>query len=163
MADGEDMLRRMAWVILALGIVSLTETGCIEKTILPTVMITVAKVEPYDLVPTSTATADLPTVQITLDFETQVPTNLVSFSIAYQSKVGQALPELAIPTTPYEFKFTPAAGQTITISPYTRRVVDLYELSPSDLSPILATIRLTFEDANGNTLTRDATCRLFKP
>lgn len=156
-------MRRVVLGLLILGVLSMTGTGCIEKTILPTVMITVAKVDPYDLVPTSTATADLPAVQITLDFETPVPTNLVSFSIAYQSKVGQALPELAVPPTPYEFKFTPAAGQTITISPYTRRVVDLYDLSPSDLSPIIATIRLTFQDVNGNTLTRDATCRLFKP
>ena len=146
--------------LVAMGL-SLFGNGCIEKTLLPAVIITVANVTPYDLVPTSTATAQLPSCQVNLTFETLVPTRLQSFSVSYASKLGQPIPVLRIEETPMEVRFTGGAA-AVTFNPYTAKVVELYELTSSDISPIIATIRLTFRDANGNTVQRDATCRLFK-
>ncbi len=157
------MGHRWTWVVAIVIGGAVFLSGCIEKTVLPAVLVTVAKVEPYDLIPTATETSALPTVDVTLDFESAVPTNLRSYSITYRTRAGQALPELTVPETPYQIKFSPTAGQVVTLRPYTSRVVDLYELTPSAISPIVATIRLTLEDVNGNTVFREATCRLFKP
>lgn len=136
-------------------------SGCIEKTLFPKVVINIAKVEPQVLIPTATDTASLPQINITVDIETPIPLKVISYSVIYKTNLGQILNELTINEMPYYQKLQPTVGQTITLSIYTRKVVELFELTPSNIAPIIATIYLKFTDANENTIVKEVVCQLF--
>jgi len=141
-------------------------SGCIEKTLYPAVILTVVSVTPNELRITSTETTGtsitFPSTVIVLKSETQVPATLVSYSVSYSTNLGQSLPALRIEETPYDLFLAGGGSADITISPYTQKVADLFELSTSDISPIKATITLTVKDVNGNTVNREAHCLLYK-
>lgn len=138
-------------------------TGCIEKTLKPEAILEIPSVSPYELVPTATDTASLPETTVTVNSINTIPCNLKSYSINYYTKFGEIIPSLAVPSTPIEYKL--AAGGTIdvTVKPYTRNLVELFELSSSDISPISARINLVFKDYNDNYISREASCLLHKP
>ena len=138
-------------------------SGCIEKTLKPAVIMKVAQVSPYRVFPTGTGTSDLPTVDVLLTAQSGVPSKLLSYAVTYQTSQGQALPQLRIDETPMELLIAPSADTTITLPVYTSRVVDLFDLTLSDISPLKASIRLTIHDENNNTIAKEAHCLLYPP
>ncbi len=145
-------------------------TGCIEKTVYPAVVITVDKVEPYQLEVTdysvaasASGTVTLPTTAVSLKVQTGVPSWIKAVSIVYTTKLDQPLPELEVKETPFDLFLTPSTSNDVTVKPYTLKVLELYELSSSEISPIKASITLKIKDANGNDTYVQTTCLLLKP
>ena len=156
--------RKLLFLCTLLG--SVFWTGCLEKTLFPAVLLTVTAVTPYKVQPTiaeASGTANLPTVVVSLRADTAVPAKLTGFAISYATAVGEPIGQLAVPFTPYNLVLETGATTQITFSPYTSRVVSLFELSTSDIAPITTKILMTIEDQNRNTITKEAHCLLYKP
>jgi hypothetical protein len=138
-------------------------SGCIDKTFKPEAALEIPQVNPYELYATATDTASLPTTTITVNSINQIPSNLKSYSISYYTKYGEMIPSLTVNSTPIELKLDAAGTINITVKPYTSRVVDLFDLSNSDISPVTARINLVFQDYNDNIINKEAHCLLYKP
>lgn len=138
-------------------------TGCIEKTIYPEVALEIPAVTPYELYATATDTASLPTTSITVTSISKIPCNLKSYSINYNTQYGENIPSLNIAPTPINIKLAAEGSIDVVVKPFTSRVVSVFELSNSDISPITATVNLVFEDYNGNMVSKEGHCLLYKP
>jgi hypothetical protein len=134
-----------------------------EKTFNPPSELEITSVDPYELYATATDSASLPTTSITATNLTTIPCNLESYSISYYTKYGDLIPGLAIVSTPLELKLDAEGTLNVTVKPYTKRVVELFELSGSDISPVSAKINLLFKDYNSNHVSKEAHCLLYKP
>jgi hypothetical protein len=154
-------LRSKRWLALLLFAQVLLLAGCLNKTIYPAVLLIVDSVEPYQLVPTATDTASLPTVSVTLVTQSRVPAYLKGFSVSYTTNLGEPLPYLTIEELPLLTTLQVSGSTQVTVPVYSSRVVDLFELSPSSIAPIKATITLRIQDANHNTIFREALCLLY--
>lgn len=156
-------------LLLCLGLAVTFLNGCAEKTLLPSANLTVTKVDPNILEITdgvqlnSSDPVKLPACTVSLRSENGVPARLISYSITYETRLGDTLPSLAIPSTPYDVDLPPSAETTITFNPYSDQAVELYLLTPSDIAPIRANISMVIKDVNGNTTLRTAHCLLWKP
>jgi len=145
---------------------SLFLSGCLEKTLFPPVLLTITDVTPYKVLPTvaeASGTANLPTVVVSVRADSQVPAKMTGFAVSYRTSVGEAVPSLAIPFTPYDLVLTTGGTTAITFSPYTPRVVTLFQETSSDIAPLMATILITIEDQNRNTVHKEAHCLLYEP
>ncbi len=140
--------------------------GCIQKTVFPAILLTVTGVTPYEVKPTlpvGSAAVTLQSVAVAIRADTQVPANLKGYSVTYQTKLGDAIPQVSVPFTPLELLLTLGGTTNITLNPYTQDVVTIFNNTNSQISPILATIHLDVKDVNGNTVTVVAHCLLHKP
>ncbi len=138
-------------------------TGCIDKTVKPAVVLEVTGVAPYSVQPTATDTASLPEVTVSITSLSKVPCNLRTISVTYLTPYGEAIPQLEVSPIPVEGKIDAEGSLDVAVKPYTSRVVNLYELSSSDISPITAKITISVEDYNGNWISREAHCLLYAP
>jgi hypothetical protein len=141
-------------------------SGCVDKTLYPAVLLTIVSVTPNEIKPASTigsSAATIPTVSISLRSDTQVPAQLKGYSIRYTTNLGEDMAELMVPETPVDQYLTGGAENTIVITPYTQKVLDVYLSTVSDISPIRATISLIIHDVNKNTVIKEANCLLYRP
>ncbi len=101
-------------------VLAASQSGCIQKALFPEAHFTVVSVTPDKLRATvteaeaagagegeeeSTTTekkVTLPSTVISLNPDFQIPADLVSFSISYTTRLGEAIPAVAVPETPYE-------------------------------------------------------------
>ncbi|MBF0542906.1 MAG: hypothetical protein HQM08_00660 [Candidatus Riflebacteria bacterium] len=135
-----------------------------EKTIFPAALIEVTGVTPFDIKWTvASDTTTLPTAVIALKSESGVPSNIISYSISYYTLSGDPVPELRIEETPMNFFVTANTAVSVTLSPYTTRVVDFFSKTTANVSPLKVSILLTIKDVNGNIITREAYCQLYRP
>jgi hypothetical protein len=155
--------KRKILVSLVLLVAAFLSTGCIDKTFKPEVSLEIPSVIPYELYATATDTASLPTTTITVTSISPIPCNLKSYSISYFTKYGDSIPGLSVNSTPVELKLEGEGTVDVTVKPYTSQVVDLFELSGSDISPVTAKINLVFKDYNDNMVSKEAHCLLYKP
>ncbi len=155
--------KRKFLVMLSLLGALVFSTGCIDKTFKPEVALEVPSVAPYELYVTATDTASLPTTTITVNSISPIPCNLKSYSISYYTKYGDFIPGVSVANTPLELKLDGEGTISVTVKPYTARVVDLFELSGSDISPVTAKINLVFKDYNDNMVSKEAHCLLYEP
>ncbi len=141
--------------------------GCIQKTVFPAVLLTVTTVTPFTSEPTKPANASDPItmadIAVSVKADTQVPARLLSYSVDYATRLGDAIPGISVPETPYDLLLTPGGITTINFSVYTGKVLNLFFNTSSDISPILATINFSIKDVNGNTVKMQAHCLLKKP
>jgi len=165
--------------LVAMLVMAFSQAGCIQKVLFPEAHFTVVSVTPDKLRATvseeeaaaegeegstDTATekkATLPSTVISLNSDSQIPADLVSFSIYYTTRLGEAIPAVAVPETPYNLKIAPNAATDIPMSPYTTRLYTLLELTRADISPVNAIIGLTLKDANGNKTHVEASCLIY--
>lgn len=138
-------------------------TGCIDKTFKPEAVMEITTGESNALIPTATDTASLPEATITVTSINTIPCNLKSFSINYYTRAGEMIPGLNVPSTSLEGKLAAAGTLAVTIKAYTKGVVELFELSNSSISPIIARINLVFKDYNDNFISKEANFFLFEP
>ena len=162
-SDIMGMLRIRLFVFLAALLIAVATGGCVEKTLMPAVKMLVERVVPHRVHTTTTSASGLPTVTITLTPQSPVPSLLKSYRIDYETSLGEALPGVAVPETPLEIYIPPDGSTDIEIPVYSLNLVELFALSPSNISPLKATIRLTIWDYNNNTIHRNATCLVYKP
>ena len=138
--------------------------GCnVESALKPAVVLEVPSISTYELHATATDTASLPTTDVSVKSLSKISCFLKNYSINYTTQYGDPIPQLAVLSVPKEVKIDAEAEVAITVKPYTSRVVDLFELSTSKISPLTAEITLTFEDYNGNWVSKDAHCLLYAP
>ncbi|HOY67189.1 MAG TPA: hypothetical protein PLP29_09880 [Candidatus Ozemobacteraceae bacterium] len=144
-------------------------TGCIEKTVYPAVILTVTAVAPNPITATyqfdASGTIKLSTtpLSVTLRAETGVPSNIKSYSISYQTRIGDPIPEIAVVDMPFEVYLAPSAETTAEFDVYTAQVVNLLANTRSDISPLRAAITMRIEDVNGNEVVKEAHCQLSQP
>lgn len=137
-------------------------SGCIDKTFYPATEIEVVGVDPYALIPTATDTASLPTTKITVNSLSKIPCTLKAASCAFFTSLGDEITYLRINRQPMETKLDAEGSLEITMNIYPKALVDIFELSNSDISPVTAKITLHFNDINGNWVDREAHCLLYK-
>ena len=145
-----------------LFVTAIFSNGCIDKTFYPATEIEVVGVDPYALIPTATDTASLPTTQITVNSLSKIPCTLKAASVAYYTSLGDEIPYLGVSRQPMEMKLDAEGTLAVTMNVYPKALVDVFELSNSDISPVKARITLHFNDINGNWVDRDAHCLLHK-
>lgn len=157
------MQRSARIVMFALLIVAAVfSSGCIDKTFYPATEIEVVGVNPYALIPTATDTASLPTTKITVNSLSKIPCTLKAASCAFFTSLGDEITYLRINRQPMETKLDAEGSLEITMNIYPKALVDIFELSNSDISPVTAKITLHFNDINGNWVDREAHCLLYK-
>ncbi|MDD3148705.1 MAG: hypothetical protein PHD82_15530 [Candidatus Riflebacteria bacterium] len=122
----------------------------------------VTSVSPYALIPTATDTASLPTTEITVLSQSKVPCSLKSLGVNYYTAFGDEITSLAVNNQQIEMKVDAEAELVIGVSPYSAGLVDLFELSSSQISPVKAKISMNFLDINGNWVSLDAHCLLYR-
>lgn len=148
-------------------------TGCIEKTVYPSVLITMTNVTPNPVTATVTTdasgsislTAD--PLSVTFSVETGVPSRIVSYSVLYETRIGEPLPELSVLDMPFDL-YLPPGGETpvettAAVEVYTVQAAVLMRNSPSDIAPLRATVSFVIKDVNGNDLVKEAHTQLSKP
>ncbi|HEY9072096.1 MAG TPA: hypothetical protein VIV61_17690 [Candidatus Ozemobacteraceae bacterium] len=144
-------------------------TGCIEKTVYPAVILTVTTVTPDPITATykidASGTLRLTTtpLTVTLRAETGVPSNIKKYTITYQSRIGDPLPEITVEDMPFETHLAPSADTAVTFNVYTLQVASLLLTTSSDIAPLRAAITMYIEDANGNEVIKEAHCQLAFP
>lgn len=157
------MQRSARIVMFALLIVAaIFSNGCIDKTFYPATEIEVVGVDPYALIPTATDTASLPTTKITVNSLSKIPCTLKAASFAFFTFLGDEITYLRVNRQPMETKLDAEGSLDITMNIYPKALVDIFELSNSDISPVMAKITLHFNDINGNWVDREAHCLLYK-
>lgn len=149
-------------IFSCLVIAAFFSTGCIDKTFYPATELEITSVTPYEVIPTATDTASLPTVLIAVKSISKIPCSLNSFSIKYFTSLGDEISSLAANSVPMNYKIDGEATLDVEMRPYTTRLVDIFELSSSQISPVTAKITLNFDDINGNFVSREAHCLLYK-
>lgn len=148
-------------------------TGCIEKTVYPAVLITMTSVTPNPI--TATVTTDASgSISLTADplsvrfsVETGVPSRIVSYSVLYETRIGEPLPELSVLDMPFDL-YLPPGGETpvettAAVEVYTVQAASLMLNSPSDIAPLRATVSFVIKDVNGNELVKEGHTQLSKP
>jgi len=163
-------------LLLILLVCATTFSGCTDKIFFPEAHFTVVSVTPDKLLlPKKTEPIEteegivesedddvvLPGTAISLLSDTNIPANLVSFSITYTTRLGDAIPSVAVPETPYSLQIPGEATTEISMNPYTRRLFNLLELTSSDISPVNAKIVLNIKDINGNRVQVAANCLCY--
>lgn len=158
-------MKRTCKILLTMtfAFLSLFSGGCIEKTFKPEAILEVPSVSPYELAATATDTASLPTTSVTVNSINTIPCNLKSYSVTYFTKSGDPIPHLSVRSTPIELKLDAGGTIAVTVKPYTAKVVELFELSSSDISPLTAKLSLLFKDYNDNLVSCEAHCLLYEP
>lgn len=146
----------LAMIFLALGL-----AGCVDKFVYPSARFTVTGVTPDRILLASATTIVLPGTSIALRSDFSIPSNLQSFSVTYTTRLGQPIPEIAIPETILNLLIAGGATTNIAMNPYTRRVFELLDGTQADISPLNATMHLTIKDVNGNTTQIGANCLLY--
>jgi hypothetical protein len=138
-------------------------TGCMEKTFFPAAEIEVTSVDPTYLIPTATATAELPTTDITIKSLNKVPCSLKSYSVKYTTPLGEEITSASYDSAGIEAKLDAEGELVVKMMPYSLRILDLFELSSSSIAPVTARMTFNFEDYNGNWNSVVAHCRLYPP
>jgi len=146
-------------------------SGCTDKFFFPEAHFTVVSVTPDKLrlpkkaeTTTEEATEEsitLPSTSISLLSDSSIPANLVSFSIIYTTRLGDQIPAIEVPETPYNLQLSANATTEVPMNPYTNRLFNLLELTNSDISPINARMLLNIKDLNGNKIQVEAHCLCY--
>lgn len=143
-------------------------TGCLEKAIFPETSITVVSVTPDNIVPTSSSTVDISgpeairrTIVIALRNDTQIPANIVRYSINYKTNIDDPIPQLAVNNFPFSMELPGGTTTNITFEGstntlYTQNVMDFFLDTNSKVWPIRGTITFEMKDANSNTIFKEA-------
>jgi len=162
-------MQRSARIVLfaLIFVTAVFSNGCIDKTFYPATEIIVARVEPYALFPTATDSASLPTTQIKVSPLSKIPCTLKAVSCAYFTSIGEEITNLRVSNQPMEMQLkeeNPAVDNSINIimNIYPKALVDVFELSSSDISPVTARMTFHFNDVNGNWVNLEANCLLYK-
>ena len=157
-------MQRSARIVLfaLIFVTAVFSNGCIDKTFYPATELEVVGVDPYALIPTATDTASLPTTQITVNSLSKIPCTLKAASFAFFTSLGEEITYLRVSRQPMETKLDTEGSINITMAIYPKALVDIFELSNSDISPVMAKITLHFNDINGNWVDREAHCLLYK-
>jgi len=154
-------LKKMAILFLSI-LATVGASGCAEKAFFPAVDIEITGVTPYELTPTTTDSASLPRTTVSIRSLSKIPSTLKSYSIDYATRLGEPLPGASSGLSDIEVKIEPESTVELSLRPYSLTIVNLFDSSFSNISPVKARITLNFQDVNGNWVSRNANCLLHK-
>ena len=153
------------------------QSGCIQKAVFPEAHFTVVSVTPDKLFlakkaettetgdtgqdPSEEDNVTLPPTTISLNSDTGIPANLVSFSITYTTRLGDPITSMTVPETPLNLQIPASGNISFGMNPYTGRLFRLLELTRADISPINAKMVFTIKDVNGNKMQVEAHCLCY--
>jgi len=138
-------------------------TGCADKLLFPETSLLITSVTPYELIATATDTASLPTTQVNIKSQSKIPCNLKGYSMNYYTILGEEISSAKVEFTQVELEILGEAEVSFEVKAFSRRMVEIFELSSSQIAPVTARITLEFKDLNGNHISREAHCLLQKP
>ena len=158
-------MRRLYKILFFLPLLAATffVSGCADKLLFPETSLLITSVSPYELIATATDTASLPTTQVNIKSQSKIPCNLKGYSIDYFTSLGEEIPSAKVEFTQVELEIQGEAEVSFEVKAFSRRMVDIFELSASQIAPVTARITLEFKDLNGNHISREAHCLLQKP
>lgn len=137
--------------------------GCDKNGFYPASDIQIVKADPFNMLPSS---ADFDSIEdgvVTAKLLNSIPCELVSYDLSYRTVLNEPIDSLTITDIPINIPFAEAGTETdITLKPYQRQVLDLFNNTTSNISPIRATVTLHFRDVNKNEVIRNASFLLYK-
>ncbi|MBR4570014.1 MAG: hypothetical protein IKO19_05035 [Candidatus Riflebacteria bacterium] len=137
--------------------------GCDKNGFYPASDIQITKAEPFNILPSN---ADFDSIEdgvITAKLLNSIPCELVSYDLTYRTVLNEPIDSLTITDIPINIPFAEAGTETsITLKPYQKQVLDLFNNTTSNISPIRATVTLHFRDVNKNEVIRNASFLLYK-
>ena len=137
--------------------------GCNRSELYPESDIRVTKVEPFNIIPSSSSFADVEDGIVTVQLLNTIPCNLVSYDLTFKSVQNDPIDNLAIYDVPINIPLTEAGSDVdITLKPYTKQLFDLYDTSVSSISPVRATVTMHFKDVNKNEIIKEAYFLLYR-
>lgn len=153
-------------ILCCLLSVLLSLTGCSQKDLYPKADLVIES-ESFNLIPQSAT--ELPPITYSVTPLNGVTCTLESYSIEYFSYLKESIPSLAMDKIPINVRIsgteevgTEGDSVDIELYPFTARVRELFSQSPSDISPILAKITISYRDVNSNNGSIETYCNLFK-
>ena len=115
---------------------------------------------------------ELPTITYTFKAINGVKCTLKSYSVIYSSYLHEEIPQLALTDITINIPIAGAdwsegrdsegEGVTGEFQIYTARVRDLFNITQSDISPIIAKVTFKYEDVKDNNGSFDTSCILYK-
>ena len=137
--------------------------GCNRSEFYPESDIKVIKVEPFNIIPTSSSLAEVEDAVVTLQLLNTVPCNLLSYDLTFRTVQNDSIDNLNMYDVPISIPLTTAGEDVeVTLKPYTQQLFDLYDSSVSSISPVRATFKLYFKDVNKNEIIKEANFLLYK-
>lgn len=154
-------IHKIAFLLFSLIVFS----GCANEIFTPAAKLEIIEVVPYETIPEGNNIADIEPVELRVILLDEMPCSLESYSIKYYTQLGHEIHGLAVGTTRKKLRFAGAENEELSVSirAYTQRLMDLYEQTDSEISPVEARIKLLFKDFHSNLIEVQASCLLYRP
>ena len=138
-------------------------TGCNKNEFYPASDLLVTNVDPYSILPTSNDFSSISDGVITVELLNAVPCNIVGYDISYKTSLKEPIDNLSVTNIPTNIPIREQGGTAeLTIKPYSQQLLDLFQNTSSNISPVEATVTIHFKDINKNETLRTATFLLYK-
>ena len=137
--------------------------GCDKNGFYPASDIQIVKAEPFNILPTSSDFDSIENGVVTAKLLNTIPCELVSYDLSYRTVLNEPIDSLTITDIPISIPFAESGAEIeITLKPYQRQILDLFNNTSSNISPVRATVTLHFKDVNKNEVIRNASFLLYK-
>ncbi len=149
--------------ILCLLLIAVITTGCSNKDIYPASDIQITSVSPSSILPNTKDFSSIDEGTISMQLLNSIPCELVSYDISYKTALDEPITGISLNNIPVNIPLT-GEGSTadLTLKPYSQQLINIFENTPSNISPVKATVSLHFKDVNKNETTRYAFFVLYK-
>lgn len=156
-------------VSLILAFIGCVFVGCIEKTLSPSAILSITKVDPYYVswetkkVEGASDTFTLPEIKISIRSDTGVPATLKETAISYRTRIGEPIKQLPDFIRYQDIYIEPNSTTDVSVAFYDKDLLNFVSLFQSPIYPIRALFRLTIRDLNGNDIFLETSCVIPDP
>ena len=149
--------------VLCLLVFTIYTTGCSKKDFYPASDIQITEVSPSNILPTSNDFSSIDDGVITMQLLNSIPCELVSYDISYRTVFNEPIDGIALNDLAANVPLAESGSSAeLTLKPYSQQLLNLFETTSSNISPVKATVTLHFKDVNKNETTRTASFLLYK-
>ena len=141
----------------------LINLGCDKKVFYPASDLQITKTEPFNIIPSSSDFSSIEDGVVSVKLLNAIPCELVSYDLTYRTILDEPLEGLTLTNIPINIPLESANTEiSVTLKPYTKQVLDLFNNTNSNISPIRATVIMHFKDVNKNETIRTGSFLLYK-
>ncbi len=141
----------------------LINLGCDKKVFYPASDLQITKTEPFNIIPSSSDFSSIEDGVVSVKLLNAIPCELVSYDLTYRTILDEPLEGLTLTNIPINIPLESADTEiSVTLKPYTKQVLDLFNNTNSNISPIRATVIMHFKDVNKNETIRTGSFLLYK-
>ena len=142
---------------------TIISVGCNKNEFYPASDLQITKAEPFNMIPSDSNFESIEDGVVSVKLINSIPCELVSYDLSYRTVLNEPLDSLTMTGIPINIPFPEADTETdVTLKPYQKQVLDLFNNTSSNISPIRATVTLHFRDVNKNEVIRSAYFLLYK-